>query len=859
MSDVPAASDRAMTVEADGAMARRDGGAVSLLIARPRLLDIMRDAPATLVVGPPLSGKTMLLRQLRDSARAAGVAIAGRADAAGTDLEAVADRLSSDQRPRLLLLDQFGPEDERLCQIILERHQASPDFPLRVVLAGRRQPSRSMAIARITGDLAEVETDDLAFTDQEAADFLRLDEEERQSAIFKSIMRKTDGWIGGLCHVARQLSRGHDLLDAERMLHGRDALLRSLVDAEILPGLSAAQIEILQRLSPFAAITRKQAENAVAAVAGGTSLADIARDFTFLRPPDGRLSVYRMNPLIRACFEAMLRDQRPDLWTSELSAAASQLLSDRDDLSAAECLLRLGEYDEAAAILERCADRAFSMEGRTQQFFALVRQLPTEDRLPFDRTFWMARGAAIAGAFGYASRLIDQLDPAVETVHGRSDRAEVLRVLVALGFDDFDEVRDRAEPLLRDSARGEPLDRLMVAISLAQASAAQLDWRGNSVALGYARLEVQRVDADYSKAWLSVMYALRYLQEARLPDAMAALQDVLRSDTLDSPIRQTCELLMAECYRQLDRLDDARRLMDRSFRLGARHGVTETAVVAAEVSARLLGYDQGWEAAVEHLRQFETALSRGFGDRARYLVRLLRIEFLLRSGEEAVRRRARKELDEMAAEEGSLRTRQVVERLRLVEARHQLLADDPASARALLQPLATAALNAGRKSLWAEASLLRAAAMGREGRYAAAIKLLIAVLQELKPSGSVRPVLDEAAILGVLSREIADYLEATETALDPFVRDGLRRLVTLMGVTVLLADSADEPTETVHLTPTEHRILQLAAGGLRNADIAQQMLSSVATVKWHLHQIYSKMNVKNRTSAIKRAVELGLM
>lgn len=843
-------------------IARREAnGSAFPIIARPRLLDIVADAPASLVIGPPLSGKTIFLRQLSEKAVADGMAIVRRCDIAPLSggPEGIVESLASGNQRQLLLLDQFSKDDENLCQHILDRHQQEQGFPVRIVLAGRKQPSRSMAISRITGHLAEIETDDLAFNDQEAAEFLRLSDDERQSPTFKSIMRKTDGWIGGLCHVGRQLSRGHDLLDAERMLHGRDALLRSLLEAEILPELSVQQIEILQRLSPFAAISRRLAENTLATCEGAPSLSEIAKDFAFLRPPDGRLSVYRMNPLIRACFEAMLRDDRPDLWTSELSAAASQLLSDKDDLSAAECLLRLGEYDEAAAILERCADRAFSIEGRTQQFFALVRQLPTEDRPPFDRTFWMARGAAVAGAFGYASRLIDQLDPAVETVHGRSDRAEVLRVLVALGFDDFDEVRDRAEPLLRDPARGKPLDRLMVAISMAQASAAQLDWRGNNNALGYARLEAQRVDATYSRAWLMVMFALRYMQEGRIPEAMSEVQNVLTCDELEGPIRQTCDLLMAECYRQLDRTDEARRLVERSFKLGARHGVTETAVVAAEVSAKLLWYDQGWEAACEHLRSFESSLSKGFGDRARFLVRLLRVDFMLRSGDESVRKRAKGELDDMATEEGPLRSRQVVERLRLVEARYHILADDQSNTKAILQPLATTALNVGRKLAWAEASLLRAAAMAREGRHSAAVKLLISIVQELKPSGCVRVILDEAPILGVLSRDIADYLEATDTSLDPFVRDCLQRLVRQMGVAVIVADADDEPAEAVRLTNTEHRIIKLAAGGLRNAEIATQMVSSIATIKWHLHQIYSKMNVKNRTSAIKRAEELGLM
>ncbi len=49
------------------------------------------------------------------------------------------------------------------------------------------------------------------------------------------------------------------------------------------------------------------------------------------------------------------------------------------------------------------------------------------------------------------------------------------------------------------------------------------------------------------------------------------------------------------------------------------------------------------------------------------------------------------------------------------------------------------------------------------------------------------------------------------------------------------------------LTPTEAALARLVAEGLTNAQIAQRMLVSVATVKVHLSHILAKVGATNRT------------
>lgn len=61
------------------------------------------------------------------------------------------------------------------------------------------------------------------------------------------------------------------------------------------------------------------------------------------------------------------------------------------------------------------------------------------------------------------------------------------------------------------------------------------------------------------------------------------------------------------------------------------------------------------------------------------------------------------------------------------------------------------------------------------------------------------------------------------------------------------------------LTKREAEILELMAQGLTTGEIAARLVLSSGTVKAHSHNIYGKLGVTNRTQAVLRAAELGLL
>ena len=71
------------------------------------------------------------------------------------------------------------------------------------------------------------------------------------------------------------------------------------------------------------------------------------------------------------------------------------------------------------------------------------------------------------------------------------------------------------------------------------------------------------------------------------------------------------------------------------------------------------------------------------------------------------------------------------------------------------------------------------------------------------------------------------------------------------------ADAKERTAE--ELSPREREVLQLAAKGLRNKDIAENLRISVRTVEGHFNNIFNKLNVASRVEAILYALSRQLV
>lgn len=107
--------------------------------------------------------------------------------------------------------------------------------------------------------------------------------------------------------------------------------------------------------------------------------------------------------------------------------------------------------------------------------------------------------------------------------------------------------------------------------------------------------------------------------------------------------------------------------------------------------------------------------------------------------------------------------------------------------------------------------------------------------------------LEQLAATGTIPRDYLTRVAAAfEQAGSPIVPPARRGTVVVPGLI--------EP-----LTTRELEVLELLAAGKPNRAIAEELVITLDTVKRHVSHLFTKLEVANRTQAVARAREVGLL
>jgi len=118
----------------------------------------------------------------------------------------------------------------------------------------------------------------------------------------------------------------------------------------------------------------------------------------------------------------------------------------------------------------------------------------------------------------------------------------------------------------------------------------------------------------------------------------------------------------------------------------------------------------------------------------------------------------------------------------------------------------------------------------------------------------------DASILTAIEAGASGYLlkAAPQDEILAGVRSVARGEVALApSIAAMLVQRVAKPAVT--LSPRETEVLALVAQGSSNPAIAAALFLSEATVKTHLLHVFEKLGVSDRTRAVTRAMELGIL
>lgn len=359
----------------------------------------------------------------------------------------------------------------------------------------------------------------------------------------------------------------------------------------------------------------------------------------------------------------------------------------------------------------------------------------------------------------------------------------------------------------------------------------------------------------YGARWGDFIVGLSYVWEGQGLLAEEILRPALsRADTdlgRRHPLSSMISALLAAAVFERDRLDEAAELLANRLDVLERTGTPETAMLGYRTAARIAAA-RGSEARALDL--LETMFAMGA---ARGMPRLCVVSLgeqirmhAARFRQETARALAQR-IDGLVAEHAPAkgpRWRAAVELLQHVAHANAAIAaqDWRAAANDLKQALPAAeAARMGRVSI--EIMALRAFALDRLGE-------------------DSRAMLSEAINLAQTFNLVRTFVDA-----HPELADWVRRVSAEAGTerTVQIAASSipkREPPASAPralpgtvLTPKEREVLEHLAHNLSNKEIAIAMEVGEVTVKWHVKNLFGKLDAGTRKHVVRRAQLLGLL
>jgi ATP/maltotriose-dependent transcriptional regulator MalT len=173
------------------------------------------------------------------------------------------------------------------------------------------------------------------------------------------------------------------------------------------------------------------------------------------------------------------------------------------------------------------------------------------------------------------------------------------------------------------------------------------------------------------------------------------------------------------------------------------------------------------------------------------------------------------------------------------------------AARRMLPNLYEKAMRAGAQGYVIKVSVYRALAAETPTE---ALTFLSEALTLGEPEGFIRTFVDEGRLLKPLLRQALSHGITPEYSakLLGIIEGEERRRRRASGAPVPIPETSE------FLSRRELEVLQLVANGLSNGQIATELAVSLNTVKRHVHNIFEKLNTRDRLHAVTRARELRL-
>ena len=775
----------------------------------------------------------------------------------------------------LFLDDAHHCRDDTTLEILNTFVKLAPEN-LYFIVASREPPRLPIGRLRAQGRLGIVDWSELLFQRDEAEALLRSlagpSITERQ---ITQVFEATEGWAMGLQLAALALNRRENPTDRVAF-SGRFGSVAEYLAEDVLALKSAATIDFLVRSS---VLSRFSAEicNAVLEIANAAEIIEeLDRSNTFLFSLDPEKTWFRYHNLFQDFLKKRLRERCP-AELGRLLRASSQWFGQKGHYRDALDMARAtGDVEYVAATLSGLCDGIFQA-GQIHLLRDAWAGLPLDIVARFPRlALSMIWTDDVFGNLDQAEHLLSILEksyrenPSLADDYAAPGRFEEVilhrRMMIALSKGEVSAANTLCQQLLANTSLGD-------AYLIASVHAAQVFARTHLFDCeGITGRATQLIDSlpegglRNGSLWANCIVGLAHERRGEMDLARLHYSNALTdarsiSTQLALPIRMPAVLLAQLCY-ELDDIAQARALLDPRAHSLPAIGLIDQFGGEPIIRSQLALLCGDRKSATKWL---DDAID-GFTGRG-----------LARARKAVVGERVRQ-----AAVHGQ------PEEVTAIAARHDITLDrlpnKPAPGSTTWDLIDASiwcrvAVSTGKYRMaaavlrcWIDFCRARhcerpatqltvqlAQVRMLDGDLPNALKLMKAAVVSGLGMGLRRAFLDEGGSVQTLLCALYDESAGLEDEHRAYVRnllDGFaepRRRPGRAGVGEL------ENLVVTPLTGREMEILVLASRGIKGRYIAAQVGITEGTVKWHMQQIFDKLHVRDRPSAVQRARELGIL
>ncbi len=791
--------------------------------------------------------------------------------------KALVNDLAAVSIPCLLVLDDYhmvkSSEIDEALTFLLDHMPPN----LHLVVTSRSEPSLPLSRLRARRMVTEILADELRFTAQEAATFfnevmgLRLSQDN-----IHALEMKTEGWITGLQMAALSLQRrdyAYGESDIEQFIDSFTGSHRYVFDYladEVLAHLPAEtkqflwQTAVLNRLSaPLCAAVTGQADSQL-------MLETLDNANLFIIPLDDQRRWYRYHHLFQDLLRHRLETYNTVAAIADLHLRASNWFKQNGYWDEAFDHLCAAEDMEKAVHLIRQRARTMLDLGEISLLLKWVTTVPETHILQdAELALYLAWATYLSLQW---DRLDDLLTHIEQDLESSPDEAILCEVLILRGS--LARYRGQAElmrALFRRAKQLFPAEQPYLQGSIAfNLGLAHIMFDEMAVGLERLQTAVKIFELDASM-WVSRMFAMFNLAQVQMMLGQLSSAKITYQTMLQLADQQQqrhfaglADVGLAWLYYAQNELGTAKTHAEKGERLSQVRGAADVQLYRNFILARIYNAQGDKEAALASLREGESLLASInnaslFADIMAETLWFTLLPDGLAHVIDPQMAVVRWQAENIWLDEGSPNARlpyagHLPDFNELLQVRLWLRDGRFSEAQSRLQTSLLAAEAAKRIPSQIEIKIVQAIMFQTQAQSEKAQTTLQQACQLAQSEQLVRLFVDEG-------QPIASLLQTLPpTPFQRFVLAAFAESTLPVEETVqtqVVTAVSSPPLDA--LSQRELEVLRLIASGLSNRQTAEKLVVAPGTVKKHLENIYSKLDVHSRTEAVRRATERNLI